>query len=86
MAAADIVVKRDKVWDWPLQKNDEFVKVVEDSKHFEVGLDARLFTPKEIQVKMIGEDLIQVKMEHEAQKGDVTNVSRNIMRSANTLV
>ncbi|VDK59261.1 unnamed protein product [Cylicostephanus goldi] len=79
MAATDIVVQRSKVWDWPLQKNDEFVKVLEDSDHFEVGLDARLFTPKDIQVRIMG-DLVQVKMEHEERGDDVTLVSRSIMR------
>ncbi|CAJ0605499.1 unnamed protein product [Cylicocyclus nassatus] len=76
MAATNIVGERRKSWDWPLQKNDEFVEVIEDSEHFEVGLDVKNFTPKEVQVKTMG-DLVQVLMEHEAGEGDL---SRSIMR------
>ncbi|VDM80655.1 unnamed protein product, partial [Strongylus vulgaris] len=37
-------------WDWPLQHNDESVKVTEDDKSFRVELDAQFFMPKEISV------------------------------------
>ncbi|VDM70349.1 unnamed protein product [Strongylus vulgaris] len=77
MAATNIAILHNKAWDWPLQANDEFVKVIEDSEHFEVGLDAKYFTPKEIQVRTMG-DLIQIKMEHEGRGDDMT--SRSIMR------
>ncbi|VDK63417.1 unnamed protein product [Cylicostephanus goldi] len=76
MAATNIAGERRKSWDWPLQKNDEFVEVIEDADHFEVGLDVKYFAPKEVQVKTMG-DLIQVLMEHEASESDP---SRSIMR------
>ncbi|EPB66090.1 hypothetical protein ANCCEY_14819 [Ancylostoma ceylanicum] len=46
-----IPVQHNKQWDWPLQQNDEFVKIVDDSTHFEVDLDAKYFAPKEIEVR-----------------------------------
>ncbi|VDM71739.1 unnamed protein product, partial [Strongylus vulgaris] len=67
-------------WDWPLQHNDESVKVSEDDKSFRVELDAQFFAPKEISVKTIG-DQIQIQMDHEARGNDKTNVSRSITRS-----
>ncbi|VDN30003.1 unnamed protein product [Cylicostephanus goldi] len=72
-----IAVEHNKVWDWPLQANDEFVNVVEDSKHFEVDLDAKYFSPKEIKVKTMG-DLLQIQMEHDDNSN--TNISRTILR------
>ncbi|RCN32866.1 Hsp20/alpha crystallin family protein [Ancylostoma caninum] len=74
-----IPVEYSKQWDWPLQQNDEFVKIVDDSSHFEVDLDAKYFAPKEIEVKTIGE-LIEIHMDHQARGNDVTNVSRSITR------
>ncbi|EYB83335.1 hypothetical protein Y032_0337g2897 [Ancylostoma ceylanicum] len=74
-----IPVQHNKQWDWPLQQNDEFVKIVDDSTHFEVDLDAKYFAPKEIEVKTIGE-LIEIHMDHQARGNDITNVSRSITR------
>ncbi|CAI4228357.1 unnamed protein product [Auanema sp. JU1783] len=70
-----------KMWDWPLQHNDEFVSLVEDENHFEVGLDAKPFGPNEIEVKTIG-DLIEIHLEHKAQKGmpQAPFTSRSITR------
>lgn len=48
-----IPVHHSKHWDWPLQQNDEFVKIVDDATHFEVDLDAKFFSPKEIEVPLI---------------------------------
>ncbi|VDK83938.1 unnamed protein product [Cylicostephanus goldi] len=89
-----IAVEHDKLWDWPLQANDEFVNVVEDSTHFEVDLDAKYFSPKEIKVtlghnasqilclslvKTMG-DLLQIQMEHDGLDNGTTNISRTILR------
>ncbi|PIO66454.1 Hsp20/alpha crystallin family protein [Teladorsagia circumcincta] len=70
---------KDVQWDWPLQTNDDFVKVIDDSTHFEVDLDAKMFTPKEIQVKTVG-DLLEIHMDHEARGDDTFNISRSITR------
>uniref|UniRef100_A0A914DFB3 SHSP domain-containing protein n=1 Tax=Acrobeloides nanus TaxID=290746 RepID=A0A914DFB3_9BILA len=45
-------------WDWPLQHNDETVHVTNTADRFEVGLDASLFSPKDIEVKVIGNNLL----------------------------
>ncbi|KAK5965940.1 hypothetical protein GCK32_004797 [Trichostrongylus colubriformis] len=71
---------KDYQWDWPLQKNDDFVRLIDDATHFEVDLDAKAFTPKEITVKTIG-DLLQIQMDHEARGDDSFNISRSITRS-----
>ncbi|KAJ1363617.1 hypothetical protein KIN20_023522 [Parelaphostrongylus tenuis] len=71
---------KDYQWDFPLQHNDEFVKIIDDSKHFQVGLDAKFFSPNEIEVKTVG-DSIEIRMDHEATGDDVHSVSRSITRS-----
>ncbi|XGW28526.1 hypothetical protein V3C99_008363 [Haemonchus contortus] len=70
---------KDYKWDWPLQTNDDFVKVIDDTTHFEVDLDAKMFTPKEISVKTIG-DLLEIHMDHEARGDETFNISRSITR------
>ncbi|CAJ0604166.1 unnamed protein product [Cylicocyclus nassatus] len=74
-----IAVENNKLWDWPLQANDEFVNVVEDSAHFEVDLDAKSFLPQEIKVRTMG-DLLQIQMEHNDLGSGNTNISRCILR------
>ncbi|CAB3409217.1 unnamed protein product [Caenorhabditis bovis] len=66
-------------WDWPLSAGDGVVKVREDDKHFEVGLEAHFFTPKEIDVKASG-DLLEIHLEHNAKNDQYGNVSRSITR------
>ncbi|ULT94170.1 hypothetical protein L3Y34_003559 [Caenorhabditis briggsae] len=66
-------------WDWPLQKGDGVVNVLDDDDHFEVGLEAHHFLPKEIEVKNIGE-LLEIHMEHVVKKDNFGDVSRNITR------
>ncbi|VDL76311.1 unnamed protein product [Nippostrongylus brasiliensis] len=45
-----VEVSSEAKWDWPLQANDQFVKIIDDETHFEVDLDAKCFTPKEIEL------------------------------------
>ncbi|EFO93542.1 CRE-HSP-12.6 protein [Caenorhabditis remanei] len=66
-------------WDWPLQKGDGVVNVLDDDDHFEVGLEAHHFLPKEIEVKNIG-DLLEIHMEHMVKTDNFGDVSRNITR------
>ena len=40
-------------WDWPLQANEEVVKVINTSDRFEVGLDAAFFGPKDVEVRLL---------------------------------
>ncbi|WKY03368.1 hypothetical protein Q1695_004814 [Nippostrongylus brasiliensis] len=74
-----VEVSSEAKWDWPLQANDQFVKIIDDETHFEVDLDAKCFTPKEIEVKTIGE-LLEIHMDHVARGDDTYNVSRSITR------
>ncbi|VDO88074.1 unnamed protein product [Heligmosomoides polygyrus] len=74
-----IEYNKDYKWDWPLQRNDEFVQIIDDDTHFAVDLDAKSFTPKEIEVKTIGE-LLEIHMDHTARGDDTYNVSRSITR------
>ncbi|VDN34334.1 unnamed protein product [Gongylonema pulchrum] len=39
-------------WDWPLQHNDDVVRVNNTKDKFEVALDASFFTPKEIEASI----------------------------------
>ncbi|KAF8362307.1 hypothetical protein PRIPAC_89230 [Pristionchus pacificus] len=75
-----VEVEREVFWDWPLQANDGVVMVHNDQDKFEVHLDAQYFTPKEIQVRVIGR-LIDIKAEHEKRPGDLGDVSRSFARS-----
>ncbi|CAI5448319.1 unnamed protein product [Caenorhabditis angaria] len=66
-------------WDWPLQSGDGVVQVHDDDDHFEVGLEAHHFLPKEIEVKNIGE-ILEIHMEHSTKDDKFGNVSRTITR------
>lgn len=43
-------LKKINQWDWPLNKDDGMVKVVNTDEKFEVALEAVYFQPKEIEV------------------------------------
>uniref|UniRef100_A0A915IC60 SHSP domain-containing protein n=1 Tax=Romanomermis culicivorax TaxID=13658 RepID=A0A915IC60_ROMCU len=47
-----------KKWDWPLQKNDGAVLLINNSERFKVELDLANFKPNEIEVKILNEELI----------------------------
>uniref|UniRef100_A0A7E4VS00 SHSP domain-containing protein n=1 Tax=Panagrellus redivivus TaxID=6233 RepID=A0A7E4VS00_PANRE len=69
-----------KQWDWPLQQNDGVVKVINTKEKFEVGLDVVFFTPKEIDVKVNGHNII-VHAAHQARSDNHGKVSREVTRS-----
>ncbi|CAD6192861.1 unnamed protein product [Caenorhabditis auriculariae] len=72
-------IEHNTQWDWPLQPGDGVVTVFDDDYHFEVGLEAHCFTPKEIEVKAIGE-VLEIHLEHKAREDQLGNVSRSITR------
>lgn len=43
-------LKKIDQWDWPLNKEDGMVKVVNTDQKFEVALEAVYFEPKDIEV------------------------------------
>ena len=79
MTTVELKGHNDKLWDWPLQGQDGIVRVIEDDKHFEVGLDATYFVAKDISVKVIN-DLIQINFEHEVRSDKFGTITRNISR------
>ncbi|WKY03279.1 hypothetical protein Q1695_004767 [Nippostrongylus brasiliensis] len=74
-----VEIDKDCRWDWPLQGNDDFIRVKEDNTHFEVDLDAKQFAANEIQVKSIG-DLIEIHMDHVPRGNDSFTICRSITR------
>jgi len=67
-------------WDWPLQLNDGVVKLRDLVDRWEIDLDAIYFTPKEIEVKVVGDHLI-VHCHHDARDDEHGSISREIFRS-----
>uniref|UniRef100_A0AAF5RUL3 Small heat shock protein n=1 Tax=Wuchereria bancrofti TaxID=6293 RepID=A0AAF5RUL3_WUCBA len=67
-------------WDWPLQHNDEVIKVTNTNDKFEVGLDASFFTPKEIEVKVAGDNLV-IHCRHESRAEHYGEIKREISRT-----
>jgi len=56
MAATKIEVAHEtaaNLWDWPLEKNDGIVRIINTKDHFEVGLHVPQFTPNEIEVSLL---------------------------------
>ncbi|KAI6241658.1 Heat shock protein Hsp-12.2 [Aphelenchoides fujianensis] len=66
--------------DWPLQHNDGVVKVHSTADKWEIGLDASFFTPREIEVKVVGDQLV-VHFLHEERTDQHGTVKREINRS-----
>ncbi|VDM94484.1 unnamed protein product [Onchocerca ochengi] len=67
-------------WDWPLQHNDDVVKVTNTNDKFEVGLDASFFTPKEIEVKVAGDNLV-IHCRHETRADQYGEIKREVSRT-----
>ncbi|VDN04298.1 unnamed protein product [Thelazia callipaeda] len=68
------------LWDWPLQHNDGVTKVTNTQELFEVGLDVSFFTPKEIEVKVAGDNVV-IHCRHEARTDQYGEISREISRT-----
>uniref|UniRef100_A0A1I7UDC1 SHSP domain-containing protein n=1 Tax=Caenorhabditis tropicalis TaxID=1561998 RepID=A0A1I7UDC1_9PELO len=66
-------------WDWPFQKGDGVVKVLDYEDHFEVGLEAHNFQPNEIDVKNIGE-FLEIHMAHTTKDDKFGSITRSITR------
>ncbi|CAO4373173.1 unnamed protein product [Caenorhabditis nigoni] len=79
MTSVDIAHDQGTKWDWPFQKGDGVVKVLEYEDHFEVGLEAFNFEPKEIDVKNVGE-FLEIHMAHTAKDDKFGTITRSITR------
>ncbi|KAI6214756.1 hypothetical protein M3Y94_00306300 [Aphelenchoides besseyi] len=80
MSAVPITHDDAKVLDWPLQHNDGVVKVHSTSDRWEIGLDSSFFRPNEIEVKVVGDQLV-VHFLHEERTDEHGTVKREINRS-----
>jgi len=69
-----------KLWDWPMQKKDEMVRLVNTDTKFEVALDAQFFTPNEIEVKVCGDELM-IFCSHNERTDSYGRISRQISRA-----
>jgi len=67
-------------WDWPLQHQDGVVKLINTKEKFEVGLEVSFFTPKEIEVKVCGDEII-VSCRHDERSDHHGRISREIFRA-----
>ncbi|KRX81936.1 Heat shock protein Hsp-12.2, partial [Trichinella nativa] len=68
------------MWDWPLQASEGVAQVRNEADRFEVHLDVPCFTPNEIEVKLLGDELV-IHCAHNARQDDFGSISREIHRS-----
>nr|UJQ69868.1 protein lethal(2)essential for life [Diamesa zernyi] len=68
------------VWDWPLSKNEGVVRIINTADHFEVGLSVSEFSPKEIEVKLMNNDLV-LRCQHDERQDKHGRISREIHRT-----
>ncbi|MCP9265304.1 Heat shock protein Hsp-12.2 [Dirofilaria immitis] len=73
-------LKKTNQWDWPLNKDDGTVNVINTDQKFEVDLEAVYFEPKEIEVKVIDDHLV-VRCMRESKGGKFGEIKREISRS-----
>nr|CDJ82976.1 Heat shock protein Hsp20 domain containing protein [Haemonchus contortus]CDJ88668.1 Heat shock protein Hsp20 domain containing protein [Haemonchus contortus] len=67
-------------WDWPLQSHEGVVKIINTNDKFEVGLDAQFFSPKDIEVKVCGQDLL-IHCRHELRSDELGSIAREVHRA-----
>ena len=82
MAAQQIEVGHNwaaEQWDWPLQHSDGVVKVIHTKEKFEVALDCPFFTPKEINIRVIGKDVV-IGCVHEERTDSHGKIRREVHR------
>ncbi|CAD6187960.1 unnamed protein product [Caenorhabditis auriculariae] len=80
MSSIEVTHDSASTWDWPLQHNDGVVKVHNTKDKFEVGLDVQFFTPKDIEVKVSGQDLL-IHCRHESRSDSHGTIAREINRA-----
>uniref|UniRef100_A0A915K566 SHSP domain-containing protein n=1 Tax=Romanomermis culicivorax TaxID=13658 RepID=A0A915K566_ROMCU len=68
------------LWDWPLERNDGIVKVVNTADYFEVGFHVPQFAPQEIDVKIIHDELV-ISCHHDEREDQYGRISREIRRA-----
>jgi len=68
-------------WDWPLQFNEQMVRIENTRSHFRVLLDVRYFAPNEIQVKAFGEELLWVHCKQNDRDDTRRSISREFHRA-----
>jgi len=66
-------------WDWPLQNHDGVVQVKDTSDNFEVGLEVKYFTPSDVEVRVLGNEL-HVDCRHETREDAHGTVTREVHR------
>ncbi|KAL3069981.1 hypothetical protein niasHS_017270 [Heterodera schachtii] len=71
-----------KLWDWPLQSHDELVSIYDGRDRWEVGLDTGFFTPNEIEVNRMGQNLF-IHCKHDEREGELLGgkTTREVKRS-----
>uniref|UniRef100_A0A0N5A7J9 SHSP domain-containing protein n=1 Tax=Syphacia muris TaxID=451379 RepID=A0A0N5A7J9_9BILA len=75
-------IKQAEQWDWPLNKNDGMVSLVNTKEKFEVVLEVASFLPKEIEVKVVGEQLV-IRCHHESHTKEIGDTKREVNRTYN---
>ncbi|CDW55484.1 small heat shock protein [Trichuris trichiura] len=67
------------MWDWPLQSNEGIARVKNDASGFEVNLEVPYFTPNEIEVKLLGDELV-IHCAHRARTDQFGSIAREVHR------
>uniref|UniRef100_A0A914W8X5 SHSP domain-containing protein n=1 Tax=Plectus sambesii TaxID=2011161 RepID=A0A914W8X5_9BILA len=70
-----------KEWDWPLQHDDGSVKVMDTPEDFGVQLDCQFFSPKELEVRVAGDQLVVHGRHHMSSGASGIEFDREVHRS-----